>query len=283
MSTLLFAIHATGVGDEMHFIEVTIPKWEDYNPRKDLKATTWFRLQNTIIDDPSFFDFTHEELNFWIYVLCLASRKQSGTIKVMLAHAERVGRFSEQAIDSALKKLMILGTVEIVNDSRNVDVTRTSRGRNVDVTRTSRARNTTNERTNERDNIVAANADDRTGSIIEGIYKRYPRRKGGHNKPAGVKRLKRLSLTELERFDRAVANYAAYCTAEKKAGTEFVMQFSTFTSRWEEWADLTQPATKPILTPEEFLRQEDARRAAELAAALTPNDEHEEGPTHGIA
>jgi hypothetical protein len=134
-----------------------------------------------------------------------------------------------------------------------------------------------------REHIVAANADDRTGSIIEGIYKRYPRRKGGQNKPAGVKRLKRLSLTDLERFDRAVANYAAYCTAEKKAGTEFVMQFSTFTSRWEEWVDTPQPATRKELTPEEFAREEKARRAAEMANVFALTANPDEDPTNEIA
>lgn len=132
----------------MEFIEITIPKWESYNPRKDLKATTWLRLQNTLFEDPSFFEFTHEELNFWVYILCLASRKQAGKVKIMLAHAERVGRFSQEAIDSALKKLVILGTIEITEDARHAHVTRTSRGRDVDVTRTLRARHTTNERTN---------------------------------------------------------------------------------------------------------------------------------------
>lgn len=259
----------------MDFIEITIPKWESYNPRKDLKATTWLRLQNTIFEDPSFFEFTHEELSFWIYVLCLASRKQGGTVKIMLAHAERVGRFSFSAIDSAIKKLVILGTIEIRNDSRHVDVTCTSRARDADVTRTSRSRNTTNERTNVTNYIGAADADART-NLIEGIYKRYPRRKGGQNKTAGVTKLKRLTMGELERFDKAVGNYAAYCLAEKKVGTEYVMQFGTFVSRWEEWLEIAHPSAKPLQTPDDFLRSEEARRAAELAKALTSKKTEEE-------
>lgn len=131
--------------------------------------------------------------------------------------------------------------------------------------------------------IVAASADDHS-DLIERIYRGYPRRKGGQNKPAGIKRIKRLSLTDLERFDRAVANYAAYCTAEKKTGTEFVMQFSTFTSRWEEWAELTpQVSIKKALTPEEFARAEKARREAELANLFTLNANPDEETPNEIA
>src|ERR1041385_4385260 len=126
-------------------VEIEILNWDKYNPRKDLKATTWVRLQNSLFEDPSFFDFTHSELMFWVYLLSIASKKQSGQIRFNWNHAERIGRFKRDDICSAFEKLQSLECVRTSGPVRNVDVTPTSRARHADVTPTSHY-----ERTNER-------------------------------------------------------------------------------------------------------------------------------------
>lgn len=126
---------------------IEILNWDKYCPRKDLKATTWLRLQNTIFEDPNFYEFDHAEICFWIYLLSQASKKQTGTIRLSTVHAERVGRFREKTQESALKKLQELQCVRITHDDPNIDVTCTSRGCDTDVTPTSHY--VTNERTNE--------------------------------------------------------------------------------------------------------------------------------------
>lgn len=123
---------------------VTVLSWDTYNPRKDLKATSWFRLQNSLFEDPNFYDFSHSELLVWIYLLMQCSKKQAGTIRLNLAHAERVGRLRKQDIASALEKLELLQCV-------HTDVTSTSRERHADVTLRT---NETNER-NERDTATS--------------------------------------------------------------------------------------------------------------------------------
>jgi hypothetical protein len=117
---------------------ISIENWDKYNPRKDLKATNWLRLQNGLFEDPNFFEFNHSELLFWVYVLSIASKKQAGEIRLSIEHARRIGRFDLKTIESAIQKLEELQCVRI-----------TIKPRYVDVTRTSRARHTTNERTNE--------------------------------------------------------------------------------------------------------------------------------------
>ena len=125
------------------WINIKITKWETYQPRKDLKASIWFRLQNSLFEDPNFFDFDHSEVCFWIYLLSFASKKQSGDIRLSYTHAERVGRFKRQTIESTLKKLQELQCIEVdacnkpeiePERTRHAHVTQTSRERNVDVT-----------------------------------------------------------------------------------------------------------------------------------------------------
>jgi hypothetical protein len=106
---------------------IEILNWDKYNPRKDIKATNWVRLQNSLFEDPNFIDFSHSEILFWIYLLSMGSKKQTGLIKLSLRHADRIGRFSERDVKSAIAKLIELGCVRIVNQSTNADVTQTSR------------------------------------------------------------------------------------------------------------------------------------------------------------
>lgn len=135
---------------------VEILNWEKFNPRKDLKATAWFRLQNSLFEDPNFFDWSHSEILFWVYILSLASKKQTGSIRFSDAHAERIGRFKLRDAESSLEKLVELQCIKV-----------TLRGRDIDVTRTLHARHTTNERTdvtNETNVTNAATSDSRSAS-----------------------------------------------------------------------------------------------------------------------
>jgi hypothetical protein len=153
---------------------IEILNWDKYNPRKDLKSTTWVRLQNSLFEDPNFFDFDHSEILFWIYLLSLASKKQCGEIRLSIPHAERIGRFKKSVIESALKKLQQLQCVRI--DETNCDS---------GVTPKSREDHTTNERdeTNARNVTVAIRPQDglaspTTNQVWEAYREQYQRRYG---------------------------------------------------------------------------------------------------------
>ncbi len=136
---------------------IEITNWDKYNPRKDLKATSWVRLQNSLFEDPSFIEFNKSELLFWVYLLSMASKKQSGIIKFSLTHALRIGRFTPDEITEAIAKLTEMDCVRVTEASR----TRTLHARNVDDTLRDE-RNETNV-TNET-NTFAGNSSGEIGS-----------------------------------------------------------------------------------------------------------------------
>lgn len=97
-------------------IQLEILNWEKFNPRKDVKAVTWLRFQNSLFENPDFFEFDHSEICFWLYLLSIASRKQSAVISVNISHAVKIGRFQKEIIQSAIVKLEQLQCVRVFTD-----------------------------------------------------------------------------------------------------------------------------------------------------------------------
>jgi hypothetical protein len=58
------------------------------------------------------------ELLFWIYLLSLASKKQSETIRFSHTHATRIGRFNELEIETAITKLVELECIKLHENIR---------------------------------------------------------------------------------------------------------------------------------------------------------------------
>lgn len=200
---------------------IEILKWEKFNPRKDVKANSWFRLQHDFFENPDFYDFSPAEMLAWIYLLCLASKKNTGTVSINEKHLERVGRISVADFRSAVEKLE---TVQCVL----VHVTGTLRERDESDTQT----NATNERTDvtrrdetdvtrkpARDRAAPANAvakSDTDGEKANGFVKAYCDRfkaRYGTNpqitgKDAGI--AKRLAKTlSQEKFDTLLEAFFA--------------------------------------------------------------------------
>lgn len=209
-------------------IQLEILNWEKYNPRKDLKSTHWFRVNNDILEGPDFFEFTHSEIVFWIYLLSLASKRQTGRITLVMAHAQRIGRFKESEINAALEKLIELGcvlvAVQACDVEPNADVTPTLHARDVHVPLRTNERTNVTERTNARPKFD-----------LESVYERYPRKQG---KKAGIERLTRSIQTEeeLEALNAAVDRFIAHHKAEKTE-PQFIPYFSTFVSSWTDWCE----------------------------------------------
>ena len=106
---------------------VKINNYNAYKGRNDVVYNSWFRCSNRLLEDPDFFDFTHEEILVWIYILSLASQKNTDTVCIKFAHAERVCRLKKSAVESAIKKLQAIQILP-------VDDTDTLRERNADDT-----------------------------------------------------------------------------------------------------------------------------------------------------
>jgi hypothetical protein len=243
-------------------IQLKIKNWDKFNPRKDVKQASWFRLQNTLFDDSDLFNLTTNELCFLVYLFCLASKKNTPTITLSLAHAKAIGRFDEQTIANSLSKLVESETI-IISNTSSARVTRTLRARNVhgrarivDVTRTLRARNVhdtrtgehvslrTNERTNEQTNNTNTEPSEiekleqplnKGGIDLLKIYNAYPRKVG---KSKGLQFLNK-DIKTPEEADRCLAAVQKYKAALVENGTDgkFIKHFSTFAHEWRDWAE----------------------------------------------
>ena len=121
-------------------ILVRLRKFEDYKGRKDVEHNSWFRCSNRLLEDPDFFEFTSDEKLVWIYILSLASQKNSDMVRCNLAHAERVCGLKPNIVKSAIQKLLRNQLLPVDDTqtlrARNVDDTSAVRERDVDVTST---------------------------------------------------------------------------------------------------------------------------------------------------
>lgn len=138
---------------EVFWIEVV--NWEKWNPRKDVKKPSWFRMENDLLDgNPEFDDFTSDELVTWWWMLSQCSRVQKGRVKISLEKWQRIRGIPIAIAWGAIEKLIDIGTINVTEAShpRDVDVTDATRSRDGGVENASHARNATNERTYERTN-----------------------------------------------------------------------------------------------------------------------------------
>lgn len=181
----------------------------------------------------------------WVYILCIASKKNSPKVILYTMHAEKIGRFNAQTISSALEKLNDIKVITFKH------VTHTGRTRRAHDALTVRSRTLRDETRRDGTKLLGSvHAQDPEtdlginldidGQVLdfEAIYKIYPQRRGSQRKADGIRvcENKIKTIEQYENMKRAVENYGAHCKSEKKIGTEFVSQFKTFVgSIWEEW------------------------------------------------
>jgi hypothetical protein len=110
-------------------MRIKILDWEKFNPRKDIKSSSWFRLENSFFTNPKFFNFTHEQKLIWLFILCQASQKQCDEITVCGDLTAALVKVEANKVTDAILRLVELKQIDILEE----DVTRTSRGRNAGV------------------------------------------------------------------------------------------------------------------------------------------------------
>jgi hypothetical protein len=228
------------------FIEITINNWDKYNSRNDVKAPTWFRLKHDLFENHEFYDFTHEELCVWIYILCLASKKSSPTIKIVINHARSVGRFKASSIESAISKLLVLSIV--------------SRARNGHVTDTIA---TLHNKTLH--DITLHNTIAHFEKCAIDIYSIYPKKIGKKKAFAKLKTILK-SDEDVSKLEKAIDNYTAYLKINKTEA-KFIKNFDTFINQWEDWLDPTTGNTNSFepkpRTIKELIAERERQRSNE--------------------
>lgn len=97
----------------MAILRIRVPKWRDFNPRKDVKKPSWFRLAHDLFENEDFYDFSHGEILSWIYILCACSKKNHDSVTISLERVKTVGRINEKVFRAAVKKLEACGSVVV--------------------------------------------------------------------------------------------------------------------------------------------------------------------------
>lgn len=122
-------------------MRIEIIKWNDYNPRKDLKSTSWFRVQNTFWQDHKFFELTNDGKMVWIALLSTASQEQEGSIDINPGLIAAILRIKQEEVIRAIEILQELQCVHVLDTS-------TLRARDVHVPLQNRTERTEQNRTN---------------------------------------------------------------------------------------------------------------------------------------
>lgn len=214
---------------------ITINNWEKFNYRKDITNASWFRLNHDLFENPDLYHFTHSDLSFWIYLLCLASRKSKADIVLSFSRAKTIGRFKEAEIKSALNKLQELRMV-------HVDVT--SAGTNVTSTGATQHNKQTIHNNTEHPILD-----------FDQIYQKYPRKLG---KQKGIEKCKAQIHTgeDFQSLSQAVDKYCTFLSSNN-TDAKFIKHFDTFMTSWQDWLspDVGQAPAQKFKGIEEVLAE----------------------------
>lgn len=95
-------------------VKVQICKWDKFNrKRRDVKSASWFALSNQFIFDPEFHAFSSDEKMVWIYLLSIASQKQSSDVFLNIDLCAAVLKTHSKTVRSALQRLQDIRTISV--------------------------------------------------------------------------------------------------------------------------------------------------------------------------
>jgi hypothetical protein len=103
-------------------MRVEIMNWDKFNPRRDVKSTSWLRLQNTFWQDHKFFELDNDGKMVWIALLSTASQEQKGMIEINPDLIGAVLKVSSKKVKKVLEILEKKQCVRISDELRDVDV-----------------------------------------------------------------------------------------------------------------------------------------------------------------
>lgn len=241
---------------------ITIKNWDTYQPRRDRKQHTWFRLENSIAYSETLHGLTIEQKWFWVCLLGYASKKGIGTIPFSADYFAKTFGVSTEVMIDALEKLakepndaVILsydtdrlpvgnhptptGNQSVTERLPSGDITSshgsiTSPDGSITFNSVSLQ---TNKQTNKQTDMQPAAAD----FDFEKVYAGYPRKEG---KDEGMALLKQRIRTQadFDRFARAASNYASRCRIEGR-DRKYTLKWSTFVGEEgkERWRDFEDP------------------------------------------
>lgn len=115
--------HKNSPGETMDFVEISVRKFETLIKRKEIKSPQWFAMPNEILSHPDFFDVTGDEFKVFTWIMGIAAKLNTATIRVYPELCAHQARVSKKTVELTISKL----------NGKRWDDTRTIHARDVNV------------------------------------------------------------------------------------------------------------------------------------------------------
>lgn len=198
----------------MENITLTINKWSDYQPRKDLITLTWFRVDTGLFNGQTYFLLKNEGIILFLFLLSEAAKDNKADISLSLDYIADKIKLKNDVILSSLKKLESLQLVHtsVQNRTESSPTIQT---------------NNTNKQTIHNKTDMSFD--------FESAYILYRQKKG---KSAGMKKIqKEIKVQQdFDNFVKAIQNYNKDLDLNK-TDQKYIKHFSTFCGEWRDWVD----------------------------------------------
>lgn len=113
--SIVFLLHLEGT--TMEQVTITILNWDKYNPKRDQKTYTWFKMQNDFYLDHRLYRLTTNQCYTFITLLAKASQTNSGTYTLLIqAHAKQI-RLRTKELQKTLEILKEIGIIDFSYDN----------------------------------------------------------------------------------------------------------------------------------------------------------------------
>jgi len=112
---------------------IEINGWSQYNPRKELKSMSWFKLQSDIATSRKLFQLTPEQKWLWIFILSECAKNNTSSYKIDLEYISFYSGVTISVIEESIKIFSNRDLIVICNAEqciRNEPVTNPIRTRN---------------------------------------------------------------------------------------------------------------------------------------------------------
>lgn len=97
----------------MRLLDITIKNWAKHNPGGRATKHYYFKMSNDFFSDPDFYRASLEARMLWIFILCAASKKMSGEIKLNTQQAADSLNVRLEVIDYALNELNTISCLTV--------------------------------------------------------------------------------------------------------------------------------------------------------------------------
>lgn len=104
-------------------VQIEVLNWNKYNPRKDYH-THWFRLEDDLLDNPEFCDFSCQDFMTMFTIFCVTSQRQGKPWTFSVNWLAAKARLKPSEVKLGLEKLQEKHIVRISNGTRSVSDTK---------------------------------------------------------------------------------------------------------------------------------------------------------------